>query len=42
VSVGGYFMLKARIWELEVELAEVRDELTRLRNGTVTKRARPR
>lgn len=30
VSVAGWFMLKTRVWELDVELGEIRDELSRL------------
>lgn len=41
VAVGGYFMLRARVWELEIELGLVRDELARLRGETVAKRQRP-
>ncbi len=41
VSLGGYAMLRTRKWELEGEIAEVRDEIERLRTGRVTKRGRP-
>lgn len=41
VAVGGYFMLKARIWEIEVELALVREELARMRGEVMSKRPRP-
>lgn len=41
VSLGGYAMLRTRIWELKVEIAETRDEIERLRTGRVTARRRP-
>jgi hypothetical protein len=40
VSVGGYGMLRARVWELAVEIAEVDEELAYVRAGRPLRRRR--
>lgn len=40
VSVGGYGMLRARVWELEVEIAEVDEEIAHIRAGRPLRRRR--
>lgn len=40
VSVGGYGMLRARVWELEVEIAEIDEEIAHIHAGRPLRRRR--